>query len=65
MPKFKYIEEILRFIRLEVSLQDNACKNAKLLDYFFSHHLFSLILPKPTISEAIKSLHAEQNLILI
>ena len=26
---------------------------------------FSLILPKSTISEAIKSLHAEKNLILI
>ena len=26
---------------------------------------FSLILPKPTISEAIKSLHAEKKLILI
>ena len=49
-----------------MNLQVNACKNATL--FSFSHHpffFFSLILPKPTISEAIKSLHAEQNLILI
>ena len=32
---------------------------------FFLIIFFSLILPKPTISEAIKSLHAEKNLILI
>ena len=49
-----------------MNLQVNACKNATL--FSFSHHpfiFFSLILPKPTISEAIKSLHAEKNLILI
>ena len=45
---------------LEIKLQDNACKNAKLLSCFFSHHLLLLVLPKLTISEAIKPLHIEK-----
>ena len=49
-----------------MNLQVNACKNATLFSFFIIlSFFFSLILPKPTISEAIKSLHAEKNLILI
>ena len=53
---------------LEIKLPGNTCKNATLLSYLYAHHLFfffSLILPKPTIPEAIKLLYAEKELILI
>ena len=33
--KFKYLEETLFLISLEINLQENACKNAKVLNYFF------------------------------
>ena len=45
----------------------NACKNATLSVIFrlIIFSFFSLIFPKSTISEAIKSLHAKENVILI
>ena len=65
LPKFKYIKVILRLIRLEINLQDNTCKNAKSISHFFPIiFFFSLSLPKPTISEAIKPLNTEKKLIL-
>ena len=46
-----------------IHLEDSACKKAKLLIYYFfssSFLFFPLILPKPTISEALKSMHNEK-----
>ena len=44
LPKFKYIEEIIiGLMSLETNLQENACKNAKLLNFFFSSTLFFLL----------------------
>ena len=43
LPKFKYIEEFLCLIILEINLQESAFKNAKLLNYIFSHQPFILL----------------------
>ena len=51
-----------------IHLEDSACKKAKLLIFYFfssSFLFFPLILPKPTISEALKSLHNEKKKIFI
>ena len=64
LPKFKYNEEILGLISLEINLRENARKNAKVLNYFFliNFIFFAFILPKPLfISQAIKSLYVEKN----